>query len=520
MTTWKVLAACAALLVAAAGVSLTQEAPTKDTDSKKAGKETTKPPKDTARPATQKVEKKPFKIDLVVKGILEPEQGAEVAFRAQPLVGLQVGPGPLVVRKAAEHGAKVKKGDVLLELDTRRIDQTISFLETDLRSADAAIKLAEEELPLLEKTLPLDLAAAERSKVQADEDLAYFLKVSRPESEKQAHQFVKMAKFSLEFAKEELRQLEKMYKANDLTEDTEEIVLRRQKHYVEMMEHSFKRAELSRDLTLKVELPRREQSARDNAVRQALALDRARTTLVPMMTQKQQALVKMRSERDKLARGLEMLRKDREAMTITSPADGTVFYGKFARGQWESAGTLAAKLTPNGVIPAEEVLMTVVPPGPLHVRVSVDEKDVHLLKAGLPGKAELTLNPERKLAARLEKVSPVPAVPGKFEALVTLHVPPGSPELVPGLACSIKFVPYARKDALTVATSSVVEEDDGHAVYVAGKDGKAEKRTVTPGRAARGRTEIVSGLVPGDEVLLEPPADRKAASTPEKGGAE
>src|SRR5262249_26538528 len=65
------------VLVFLGGVVFTQEA----------GKDE-KPAKDkpASKPATHKVEKKPFKIELNLKGILEAEEAAEIAYRPHPLV--------------------------------------------------------------------------------------------------------------------------------------------------------------------------------------------------------------------------------------------------------------------------------------------------------------------------------------------------------------------------------------------------------------------------------------------------
>src|SRR5439155_20833299 len=150
------------------------------------------------------------------------------------------------------HGAKVLPGDLLVAFDTQRIDQTIHQLETDKKFLDANVKLSEEELLILEKGTPHELAVAERAHKESDEDLKYFLKVGRPESEKSVDRMVKTAKFYLDSAKEELRQLEKMYKANDLTEETEEIILKRQRFWVERAADWFKSAEIERDYVLKV----------------------------------------------------------------------------------------------------------------------------------------------------------------------------------------------------------------------------------------------------------------------------
>ena len=141
---------------------------------------------------------------------------------------------------------------------------------------DIALKQAAEELPLLEKSLPVDLAAAERSKTQVDEDLKKFLDIDRSQSERNAQFAVKRSTEYLEYSKEELRQLEKMYRSKDLTEETEEIIFRRQRFQVETSEFFLKEAELHRDQVLKIDLPRQEQRMRENAVKQAIDLEKAR----------------------------------------------------------------------------------------------------------------------------------------------------------------------------------------------------------------------------------------------------
>src|SRR5262249_28402873 len=154
-----------------------------------------------------------------------------------------------------EHGATVHKGDAVLWLDLEKIDQTIRDLENDRQLAELSIKQAEEELPLLEKAAPHDLTAAERAKRFADEDLKKWVEQDRALMEKVTNFRVKMESDWTEYAKEELRQLEKMYRSKDLTEETEEIILKRQRNMVEMYLFWLKLAEIDRDETLKITLP-------------------------------------------------------------------------------------------------------------------------------------------------------------------------------------------------------------------------------------------------------------------------
>jgi HlyD family secretion protein len=498
MTSAKLLVGLA-LVALLGGVVFTREEPATKKQKAKAAKPAEPPSK-----AGVKVQKKPFKIELILKGTLEAEEAAQIAVRPHPFVNPPPSQGPLTIRKIAAHGSTVHKGDLLVAFDTRKINQVISDLESDLKVSDAAIKVAEEELPIFQKEMPLTLEAAARAHKRAQENLKYFLDVDRPQTVKDMDFLLKSAAFSLEYAKEELHQLEKMYKANDLTEETEEIILRRQRHAVERATVYLKDAEIDRDYVLKISLPRKEKDLRLGLVQSGLKLEKAKNTLAPEEAEKREALAKLRHDRDKNLTRLQLLRKDREGLTILAPMDGIVYHGKFQRGQWSLTDSQEGKLFPEGTVSPDEVFLTVVKPRPLRVRLTVEEKEVHLLKVGLAGKAKVPFDPDRKLIARVVAVEPVPVAPGKYEARVALDLAGKGPELVPGMGCSITFVPYAKKDALVVPAKAVTEEDDKHFVTVVHKDGKKERREVTPGRTQGGQTEILSGLREGEEVLPEP----------------
>jgi multidrug efflux pump subunit AcrA (membrane-fusion protein) len=465
------------------------------------------PAKDTAKPATHKVEKGPFKVEVTVKGIFESENMTEVSLNPEawtPKTG-----GMLTVLKAVDHGTNAHKGDTLVEIDPEQLDDAIRDLETDRHLADLSIKLAEEEMPTLEKFTPLDLAAADRSKKQADEDLKLFLDVVRPHSEKMAHYQVKSAGQYLEYAKEELRQLEKMYRSKDLTEETEEIILKRQRHAVESAQFYYKTAELERDFTLKTDLPRRQQNLSENAVKQGLSLERAKATLPLTLNQKRLALDKLKYDRGKAEERLAKLKEDRKMMTIKAPADGIVYYGKCSRGTWGTAAMMASKLQRGGIVMPSEVILTIVQPRPLFIRAVVEEKDVHWVRPDLKGKAVPVPYPDLKLAAKVGSVSAIPITPGNFEARIDVDAGVDSAAIMPGMACTVKLLPYVKADALTVPATAVFTDDldeDKHFVYLPGKEGKPEKRFVTVGHTSEGKTEIKGGLQEGDEVLQEKPA--------------
>jgi multidrug efflux pump subunit AcrA (membrane-fusion protein) len=502
MRNWVLALGAAALLAIPVGYHLlADDAPKKaDTPAKEAA----------AKPATHKVEKEPLKVEVSLKGILEAGDMTEVALHPESADAK----GLLSVLKAVEQGTVVKQGDTLLTLDPEKIDQLIKDAETDSRLADLTIKQAEEELPILEKLLPIELMAAERSKRLADEDLKYFLQVDRPLSEKSAKHQVRTSEEYLDYAKEELKQLEKMYRSKDLTEETEEIILRRTRNQVENAAFYLEMARNLRDQTLKITLPRQQVTLTENSDRQTLLLDKARSTLPLSVSQKRLALAKARYDEAKASDRLQKLKKDRELFTVKAPTDGIVYYGKSTHGQWTTGSSVAPRLTRGGTVMPDEVIFTLVKPRPVFVRATVEEKERHLLKPGLKGKAVVTAFPDVKLPARVESVSIIPTTPGNFDARIAIEPGKDDEAALAGMACTIKFIPYHHKAALTVPAASVFSDDldeDEHYVYVPGKDGKAEKRLVKVGKTAGDKIEILGGLQEGDEILQDKPGHKTAA---------
>ncbi len=132
---------------------------------------------DDNSPAVHTVKKREFKLEVSLSGVIEAENMTPVSIEAESWKSL-------TVLEAVEHGARVKQGDSLLKLDMEGIDEAIAELENAQEVSELSLALARAELKSLEKMTPLELAAAERAKQTAEEDLKRFLKEQRPLSER------------------------------------------------------------------------------------------------------------------------------------------------------------------------------------------------------------------------------------------------------------------------------------------------------------------------------------------------
>ncbi len=455
---------------------------------------------------TYTVKREPFKIQFDLDGSFESRNMTEIIFHPEEWTSF-------TVVKAVEHGARVKKGDVLVEFDSEKIDKAIADLRTEQQIAEVALKSAEDQLSVLEKSTPLDLEASQRSQRLAEEDQKNYQDVIRPNAIKEADKYVKFYHQYLDYDREELEQLEKMYKADDLTEETEKIVLRRARDTVERGEFQVEQEELQRDQLLKYRIPRMDEQIKENVERRTLAWSKDRVEL-PLTLDKQR--LDVAKQKVQIARSKEKLKNllaDQELMKIKAPCDGYVYYGRCQRGKFNEIASLTELLRRGGNAMPHHVLMTIVEPRPLIIHSTVSEDRLQYIRNGMDGKATPTGYPDLKLDVTVDEVGKMPISMGSFDLQFSLDLEDQVPKVImPGMACKIKLTPYSKSDALIVPPKLVSTDpldDEKHFVYLQTKDGKAEKHDVTIGKQNDKQMEILKGLSEGDKILLEPPKDAK-----------
>ena len=453
---------------------------------------------ETAVPVV-KVETGKVVIETSLKGVIEAEQTSEILIDTRSFAG------PLTVKTAVPHGTRVKKGDVILELDLVKIDQALSDLKLERAIADASLMLANIELPILEQMLPMNLAAAERDQRIAEEDFKRYNEIERDHQKKVAEQQLKSQTQWLEYSREELKQLQKMYREKDLTEETEEIILKRQKNQIEQQEFALESLKLQQERDSLLDRPRRDQAMKDGLEKLQLAWKKAQASLPLELNQKRLARQKQEVDRVRMEERFAHLEEDRAAMIVKAPRDGIVYHGQADRGQWNTA-SVSNRLKHDGVIQPKEVVMTVVASRPVVIRADVEEKDLHLLKEGLTGQAIPVGFPTLKLPARIKSVSYVPRTAGSFEARVTVDIPETVETVFPGMATSLKFVTYRNEAALLVPTTAIFHEEGNETSFVYVKTEKGPMKTeVETGKVTGARTEILNGLKAGTEIMANKP---------------
>lgn len=442
------------------------------------------------KPAVHKVTRGEFELKVELEGVFESAQATPISVAPQAW-------NDLSVIEVVAHGTRVKKGDVLIRFDTEKLEEEIADLRENAPLEDLNLRIARQDLAALEKSTPLSLKNARRQKMEAEQDLAYFEDVTKELREKDAHEDIKRIEQQLSYAREELAQLEKMYQADDLTEETEEIILQRARNDVAYYEWIAEQTRSRSRRALTTSIPREHAAQRRGVENQSLAWRQAEAGLPATLEKKRLEVAGQERARKKAEERLAELESDLASMVVKAPHEGVVYYGASNRGKWVTAATIERKLTPGGKLGAHEVFLTLVKPAPLRIHVSVPEAKLRHLEPGQKGFAWPAFDADAEFPTQLKTVSFVPYADNTYDAAFTVPKQgAGAGPLYPGMTAKVRLDLYEAADALTAPKAAVHKDADGHYVHL--KDGT--KRKVKVGKANEKVYEILGGLREGDEI--------------------
>lgn len=442
------------------------------------------------------VEPAPFEKKLKLEGVLLPKKAKAIYLDPKEWSSFRI-------LEVVPQGTKVKKGDAIVVVDTEELDQKIVEEKEAKVLRDLNLEVAKRELANLEVQTPRMLEESKRAYERAREDFAYFNTTGRAVREDLAKYSVERAERFLEYQQEELKQLLQMYREDDLTEETEEIILKRQRNSVEDSKNSLKRAQISTKRTLETSLPREKKDLEFKLKSAELSWNNKKESLPKALKKKNletKKLVEAAALKDTALAGLI---EDRAAMEIKAGRDGVIYYGEMKNGRWD--GAAAAKvLKKGGSLPSTRTFATLVPSGSgLLLHASAKEEQLGGLTKGLKGYFSPKSAPRSRLPVEVVSVAAAPSVAGAYA--VVFKVSGKGSDLVTGMSGTIRLVAYSQEDALTVPSKSLIEKEDGTwAVKVLSDkedpEADVEERTVELGPEAEGQIVITSGLKAGEAI--------------------
>ncbi len=181
----------------------------------------------------------------------------------------------------------------------------------------------------------------------------------------------------------------------------------------------------------------------------------------------------------------ELARKQLADASIRAPFDGAIQARPAHPGEYVAPGT-----------PILELVKT----DPLRLRLQVPERECALVRTGQV--VQLFIDADTNAyGGQIARLSP--ALDEQSRMLLVEADVPACGALRPGLFARANIIVQERQEGLSVPAKALLTFAGIEKVVVV-QEGKALEKVVATGRSGPGWTEILSGLGPGEEVVLEP----------------
>lgn len=431
-----------------------------------------------------------FTVDAT--GVVDATSSVEVAAKMQVF-------GDELEVEEFSPGGPVERGALLVRFKSEKIDEALRAAERDLGIARAQLALQTEDQKRQQDANAVALAKATFDAKTAQTSLDTFLKHDLPLRLEESDHNLQGTRNWITDQSEELAQLEKMYKADDLTEETEDIVLKRTRRDLDrskkMLDFQTRRDRVMRD----IDLPRDQEGLTLEARRTATERDRLIAVIALQEAQQRLELERAKANLELQEKQFAKLKADREKFTLNAPESGVAVPGSLSRGHWQNLDDVRRALRKGGKLHPNDVVFTIVKAGAVRVLATVPETAVLSMRSGLAAQVVANAAPDALLGAKVATVSPV-AQGADFDVALDLAQP--DERLMPGYACKVRIVVGMRPSVMVPA--ACVEDGFEHAVWLV-VEGKPQRRVVRTGAVQDGRVEIVSGLEGGERLLETPP---------------
>jgi multidrug efflux pump subunit AcrA (membrane-fusion protein) len=303
------------------------------------------------------------------------------------------------------------------------------------------------------------------------------------------------AKANVEDQNDELEQLRKMYKTEELTNATADIVVKRALRQLDQSK-IMQGIQEQREGKVKnfdyVNARQRLNYAIESEKQQLAQLKAAQDH---QRILRKTTVVTARLATDKADKKVNDLRADLDVFAVHAPADGVIYFGQLTGGSWQNSGPKALRVGEKAA--SGQVVMTLVRPSKMRLVVEVPEAKLNWIAPGSEAHVVPNALPDATVTAKCAEISPTPAkgdAGGGYQA--RFDVPAIDARVLPGMKATVRIDAGTAKDVLVVPVSAVSKGR----VKVK-EDGKDVWRDVVIGKSDSENVEIKQGLKEGELVV-------------------
>lgn len=402
-----------------------------------------------------------------------------------------------------KEGTYVKKGDLLVELDSAQALDQVNQQRINVEKASNAVINAQLTLDIQRSQTNSDISAALLKLELAKLDLDKFERGQAYVSLLQASNRFLQAEAQLKVSEENYRNSTNLY-AKDY--ETKQKV---DSDWLSLLNGNNSLIVASNDIFLLREFDLRKQRAQYEA-----AVAEAQKELDRVLQQSERRIAQFEADLrtqittlDLNLRKLERDEKNLAACKIYAPQDGLVVYAVS-----ENRFSAESLVEEGATVRNRQELIKLPNTAQMKVTVKIHESNINLVRAGQPALVVLDSKPDQTFRAGVDRVALLPDSQARWgnpnlkvyntEVVVTDPLP----DVKPGVSAKAEIIITNIADAVSVPIQAVTTLKGRQVVYTL-KGNRTEPRPVEVGLFNTKFVQILSGLEAGDRVLLSPPLD-------------
>lgn len=208
---------------------------------------------------------------------------------------------------------------------------------------------------------------------------------------------------------------------------------------------------------------------------------------------------------DRADAALKQAQRSLEQATLTAPFDGTVTKINIRVGESAATAGASASTSSGGAIDLADL-------SAYHVDVPIDELDVAQVEPGQTARVTLDAVPNAPIKGKVVSIAPVATrnEQGTTTYSVRVDLNQSETRVMPGMSASVDIVTNAKDNAVLVPRRAIQTDNGKNFVWIptggAAEPGSnrpaSERRDVTLGLSNAEYVEVTSGLKAGDNVLV------------------
>ena len=441
-----------------------------------------------------RVERGPLTISVIQSGTIQNRQREIVKCEVE---------GTTTILSLVAEGTNIQKGDLLVELDSSRLQDDKAQQEISVGNAKAAFINAESNLGVTQSQSESDVTQAKLKHQFAEIDLEKYLEGEWPAALKKAESDIILANEDLRRAQEKFEWSRKLATEGYIAKtecDTDELSVKQSQIKLELAENALNVLE---EYTHKRDMAQL-QSDVDEAAKE---LDRTKAKAEADVLQASENLKAKKGEFERQQAKLDKMNDQIAKCRIIAPVSGMVVYATTGQGNWRGN---TEPLDEGQQVRERQDLIFLPTTAAMMAEVKIHESSLRKVTRDMPVRVTVDAMPGKTFWGRVSKIGILPDAqaawmnPDLKVYNTQIDIEGDGSALRPGMTCLAEIVVEQHADAVYVPLQSLTRVGGQSAVYVPSSDGP-RMQPVTVGLDNNRVVHVLDGLAAGQEVLLSPP---------------